>query len=74
MVVHLTSVRRVGGAYPWEVEIPRGAAGLPLASVAKCGEIYTLLKSHLQEQVGRLGAETMEAIDRALATALALRM
>jgi mRNA interferase MazF len=72
MVVHLTSVRRVG-EYPWEVEIPRGAAGLPASSVAKCGEIYTLLKSHLDERVGMLRGEKMEEIDRALAMALALR-
>ena len=73
MVVHLTSVRRAGEGYAWEVELPRGAGGLPVASVAKCGEIYTLLKSHLTELAGTLRAEHMEQIDRALATALALR-
>jgi len=73
MVAHLTSVRRIGGDYPWEVGIPRGAAGLPVSSVAKCGEIYTLLKSHLGERLGMLRSEKMEEIDRALALALALR-
>ncbi len=73
MVVHLTSVRRAGGDFPWEIELPRGAGGLPVASVAKCGEIYTLLKLHLDELVGTLRGEQMEQIDRALATALALR-
>ncbi len=72
MAVHLTTVRRIGEGYPWEVELPRGAGGLPMASVAKCGEIYTLLKSHLGELVGMLPAEQMTSIDRALATALAL--
>jgi len=72
MVVHLTSVHRIGGDYPWEVEIPRGAAGLPVSSVAKCGEVYTLLKSQLAERAGTLRAEKMEAVDRALAMALAL--
>jgi mRNA-degrading endonuclease toxin of MazEF toxin-antitoxin module len=45
---------------------------LPVASVAKCGEIYTLLKLHLTAVAGTLGAEHPEQIDQALATALAL--
>src|SRR5207247_9877762 len=43
LVVHLTTVRRAEGAYPWEVDLPRGCGGLQVGSVAKCGEIYTLL-------------------------------
>ena len=74
MVVHLTSVRRVGDEYPWEVDIPRGVAGLPASSVAKCGEIYTLLKSHLEERAGMLRVEKLEEVGRALAMALALRI
>jgi mRNA interferase MazF len=73
MVVHVTSVRRAGEGYPWEVDLPRGAGGMPVTSVAKCGEIYTLLKAHLDEMVGTLGADHMQAVDRALATALDLR-
>ncbi len=73
MVVHLTSVRRAGDDYPWEVELPRGAGGLPVSSVAKCGEIYTLLKAHFTALAGALRTEQMDQVDRALATALALR-
>ena len=73
MVVHLTTVRRAEGAYPWEVDLPRGSGGLEMSSVAKGGEIYTLLKSHLTELVGALRAEHMERVDRALALALSLR-
>ena len=72
MVVHLTTVRRAEGAYPWEVDLPRGSGGLETGSVAKCGEIYTLLKSHLTELVGALRSEHMERVDRALALALGL--
>ncbi len=72
MVVHLTTVRRAEGAYPWEVDLPRGSGGLETSSVAKCGEIYTLLKSHLTELVGALRSEHMERVDRALALALGL--
>lgn len=42
-------------------------------SVAKCGEIYTLLKEHLDEILGTLAVDHMKAVDRALATALDLR-
>lgn len=72
MVVPLTSVRRAGGDYPWEVELPRGGAALGVPSVAKCGEVYTLLKSHLDVLSGTLGKEHMDRIDRALALALGL--
>jgi mRNA-degrading endonuclease toxin of MazEF toxin-antitoxin module len=74
MVVHLTSVRRVGEGYPWEVDLPRGTAALTAASVAKCGEIYTFRKSQLDFLCGTVGEDLMERIDRALATALALAL
>ena len=73
MVVHLTTVHRAEGAYPWEVDLPRGSGGLEVSSVAKCGEIYTLLKSHLTELSGTLRSEHLEHVDRALAIALGLR-
>lgn len=69
MVVHLTSIRRAAGPFLWEVDLPRGMAGLRTASTAKCGEVYTLLKEHLREVAGTVPRETMSAIDRALAVA-----
>jgi len=72
MVVHLTTVHRIGGPYPWEVELPRGSGGLATESIAKCGEIYTLFKSHLSELAGTLRNDQMGEVDRALATALNL--
>lgn len=72
LVVHLTSTQRGGDEYPWEVVLPRGVAGLAVTSVAKCGEIYTLLKGHLSVLAGTVPAAYMTRIDRALATALAL--
>jgi mRNA-degrading endonuclease toxin of MazEF toxin-antitoxin module len=74
MVVHLTSVTRSVGPFRWEVEVPRGVAGLPNASVVKCSEVYTLLKSHLGEYLGALPAMYLERVDRALATALGLAL
>ncbi len=72
MVVHLTSVRRLDVGYPWEVELPRGAAGLAVSSVAKCGEVYTLFKTALEERAGALRPELMQRVDGALAVALSL--
>lgn len=73
LVVHLTSVRRSGGPYDWEVTLPRGAANLPRPSVAKCGEVYTLFKTQLGKRIGTLGRDHMELIDRALHVALGFR-
>ncbi len=74
LAVHLTSVQRLGDEYPWEVSLVRGEGGLPVASVAKCGEVYTLLKSQLDGRVGMLRAEKMDEVDRSLAVALGLRL
>jgi mRNA-degrading endonuclease toxin of MazEF toxin-antitoxin module len=72
MVVHLTSVRRIGGPFDWEVEVPRGTAALDRASVVKCGEIYTVWKEQLQGPAGTLNPALMRKVDRALAVALSL--
>jgi len=72
LVVHLTSAKRAGGPYDWEVALPRGTAGLPSASTAKCAEVYTLLKEDLVKLAGTLPAAAQERIDRALAVALSL--
>ena len=72
MVVHLTSVERLGGPFEWEVALSRGTAGLSRSSVVKCGEIYTLWKEQLQGPVATLPPELMQSVDRALAVALSL--
>jgi len=73
LVVHLTSARRATGPYEWEVEVPRGVAGLPQSSLAKCSEVYTLFKTQLGALLGTLPRKHMHAIDRALCVALGLR-
>ena len=72
MVVHLTSARRMGGPYDWEVLLPQGTARLPKASVVKCAEIYTFMKQHLGDLIGILPREQMTKVDQALALALSL--
>jgi mRNA interferase MazF len=72
MVVHLTSVQHAKGPFQWEVELPRGTAGLAKTSIAKCGEIYTLLKEQLEGRLGSLPQVLMRRVDRSLALALDL--
>jgi len=72
MVVHLTSVERLGRDYDWEVALPKGTAGLRRTSVVKCAEVYTLWKEQLQGPAATLPAETMRRVDRALVVALGL--
>lgn len=72
MVVHVTTVKRLGGPYDWEVELPRGTAGLDRTSVVKGGEIYTLWKDQLQGLVGTLPRSIMQQVDKALAISLSL--
>jgi mRNA interferase MazF len=73
MVVHVTSVQRLGGSsYDWEVSLPRGTAGLERASVAKCAEIYTVWKDKLTGPPGTVPRAILEQVDRALALALSL--
>lgn len=72
MVVHLTSVERLGGPFDWEVAIPKGTAGLSRPSVVKCSEIYTLWKELLQGPAATLPPALMRRVDRALGVALNL--
>jgi mRNA-degrading endonuclease toxin of MazEF toxin-antitoxin module len=72
LVVHLTTVARALGPYSWEVGIRRGVAGIPRSSTAKCGEVYTLWKSDLDERLGALPKSIMLLIDRALTITLGL--
>ena len=72
MVVHVTSVRRPGGPYDWEVDVPKGAGGLRKPSVVKCGEVYTLWRDQLDKLLGTLPKESMDKVDRALRISLGL--
>src|SRR4051794_24765754 len=72
VVVHLTTQLHPGAPFLWEVEIPRGAAGLGKTSIAKCAEPYTLLKESLTGQVGQLPRRLMADVDVALGRALSL--
>lgn len=70
MVVHLTTAVRPGEPFPWQIDVPRGTAGLPAASTVKCNEVYTLLKSQLTTLAGSLPRVYLERVDQALALTL----
>ena len=72
LLVHLTTTRRQGGPFEWEVEVRRGVAGLPESSTIKCAEVYTLLKVALDERIGTLPQGVVQRVDRALTVALGL--
>jgi len=72
LVVHLTTTRRAGGPYDWEVDLPRGAAGLRVSSVVKCNEVYTIPKSRLEDLIGTIPSGDLRKVDAALAIALGL--
>jgi mRNA-degrading endonuclease toxin of MazEF toxin-antitoxin module len=72
MVVHITSVKRLGGPYDWEVTIPRGTARLERSGIAKCSEIYTLWKEQFEGPSGTVSRAIMKKVDRALAVGLSL--
>jgi mRNA-degrading endonuclease toxin of MazEF toxin-antitoxin module len=71
MAVQLTTAVRAR-SFDWEVEVPRGVAGLESASVVKCGEVYTLLKRQLVEAIGTFPLPWQRRVDEALAVALSL--
>ena len=71
MVVHL-STRRAHAVYSWEVELRRGAAGLPATSLAKCNEVYTLFEEQLGDLIGKASDADMTRVDGALRIALGL--
>lgn len=72
MVVHITTVKRLGGPYDWEVAIPRGTARLDRPGIAKCVEIYTLWKEQLEGPSGTVPHAIMKKVDQALAVGLSL--
>ena len=46
--------------------------GLPLASMIKCHEVYTLLKNQRIEQIGRIPTRSLRDVDQSLRVALGI--
>ncbi len=70
MVVGLTT--RAGEAFPWDLALSRGVAGLPRGSRASCAEIYTFRKEWFTTLLGTLPADLVVGLDAALSRALGL--
>lgn len=71
LCVVLTSNLRLVDA-PGNVLVPAKAAGLPKDSVANVSQIVTLDRAFLDEQIGRLPARLMAAVDAGLKLVLGL--
>jgi mRNA interferase MazF len=60
--------------YPFHVMIEARESGLPQDSIVKCEQIQTIAQSRLGRQVGKLGAEKMREVDRALINSLGIEV
>lgn len=69
----VAGLRTGGGLFlPVRVRVSAGTAGLPKDSWIDAGHLLTLKKDQLGAFIGRMPAEVMEAVDRALRISLAL--
>ena len=71
VVVILTSNLRLAGA-PGNVQLPRGAAGLPKDSVVNVTQLFTVDRSLLTQRLGRLPSPMLAAVEDGLRRVLSL--
>lgn len=71
IVTPITS-KGLSKTYPFEVAIPKGAAGLEEDSKILLDQIRTVDKMRLAKRVGRLSPEMMFNVDRAIHLSLGL--
>ena len=70
-IVPITS--QIARVYPFEVSLPKGAAGLAKASKAQAQQIRTISRERISgKRVGILSAEEMTRVDAALRLHLSL--
>ncbi|MCP4419838.1 MAG: type II toxin-antitoxin system PemK/MazF family toxin [Chloroflexi bacterium] len=72
VIVPLTKAANVKRSYPNNVKISKDEGGLTVASVALGGQVRAISKSRLLRKRGRLQAETIHNISRALRITLDL--
>jgi len=58
--------------YPFHVAIEAHESGLPQDSIVKCEQIQTIAQSRLGRRVGKLDADRMREVDRALTNSLGI--
>ena len=57
---------------PTHIQLPQGAGGLSRESIVLLEQVRTLDKRRLREKTGRVSAEAMDRVDRALGISLGL--
>jgi mRNA interferase MazF len=72
IVVPLSTSATQARRGPTAVAIPRGAAGVPHASVALCHQVTTLDREKLVRQLGTLPAALLADVESGLRAALSL--
>ena len=72
IVVPLSTSASQAKRGPTVVEIPRGAAGLPQASLGLCHQVTTLDRAKLVKRIGTLPSAIARILDSALKAALDL--
>jgi len=63
-VVPITS--NTAKVYPFEVFLPKGAAGLQEDSKVKCEQIRTIDKSRLKRKIGEIGEDILKKVEKAI--------
>lgn len=69
-VVPVTS--QTGNVYPFQVLLPAGSCGLPLASKAQAEQIRSVAVQRVGKVVGRLGSGLLTDVDEAMRLHLGL--
>lgn len=56
--------------YPMNVKINPAESGLEKPSIVKTGQILTISKERLMKKIGKVGRDTMQAVDTAIKLSL----
>ena len=73
VVVPVTDAANVKRSYPSHAELPKGAGGLKIDSIAKAEQIRAIQVSRFVGYFGRLEKEFLERLEEAVKITLALR-
>jgi len=72
VVVPISTSASQGKRGPTVLEIPRGATGLPKASLAVCHQVTTLDRAKLSKRIGALPPEVLSEVEEGLKAAIDL--
>jgi mRNA interferase MazF len=72
IVAAITGAENVSRSYPIDVPVSKGEGGLSKDSLVQCNQIRSVDEKRFVRTLGRLSAQTMEKVDRALRISLSL--